>query len=132
MLIFLMLLLLLDIGSNNSTNVVPTENVVIGESGGEESEDEWNYIKVDKKLDVETVVEETHEQIIAESPSVEEVLLKEQLETEKTEQVKEEDKFEEEVADIKEEEFVVEEPNIELKETESVSLTFKIKAIQEF
>lgn len=115
MLIFLMLLLLLDIGSNNSTNVVPTENVVIGESGGEESEDEWNYIKVDKKLDVETVVEETHEQIIAESPSVEEVLLKEQLETEKTEQVKEE------VAEIKEREFVVEEPNIELKETESVS-----------
>lgn len=116
MLIFLMLLLLLDIGSNNSTNVVPTENVVIGESGGEESEDEWNYIKVDKKLDVETVVEETHEQIIAESPSVEEILLKEQFETEKTEQVKEE-----EIAEIKEEEFVVEEPNIELKKTESVS-----------
>lgn len=90
---------------------MPTENVVIGESGGEESEDEWNYIKVDKKLDVETVVEETHEQIIAESPSVEEILLKEQLETEKTEGI----------AEIKEEEFVVEEPNIELKETESVS-----------
>ena len=114
MLIFLMLLLLLDIGSNNSTNVVPTENVVIGESGGEESEDEWNYIKVDKKLDVETVVEETHEQIIAESPSVEETLLKEQLEN--TEQVKEEG-----IAEIKKEEFAVEEPNIELKETESVS-----------
>lgn len=115
-----MLLLLLDIGSNNSTNVVPTENVVIGESGGEESEDEWNYIKVDKKLDVETVVEETHEQIIAESPSVEELLLKEQLEIENTEKVQE-DNFEEVVAEIKKEEFVVEEPNIELKETEIVS-----------
>ncbi|CAO1316237.1 unnamed protein product [Diamesa serratosioi] len=67
------------------------QNVVIGESGGEESEDEWNYIKVDKKLDVETVVEETHEQIIAESPSVEEILLKEQLETEKIEQLTDRD-----------------------------------------
>lgn len=60
----LMLLLLLDLGT------VGTQQA-IGESGGEDSEDEWNYIKVDKKLDGLAAVEETSEPIV-ESPTTQE------------------------------------------------------------
>jgi len=63
----LMLLLLLDLGT------VGTQQA-IGESGGEESEDEWNYIKVDKKLDGLAAVEETSEPFI-ESPTTQEAAI---------------------------------------------------------
>lgn len=54
----LMLLLLLDLG------FVGSAQQAIGESGGEDSEDEWNYIKVDKKSsDGLAAVEETSEPI---------------------------------------------------------------------
>jgi hypothetical protein len=66
MLMMLMLLLLLDLG------FVGSSQQAIGESGGEESEDEWNYIKVDKKSsDGLAAVEEISEPI-AESTIVEE------------------------------------------------------------
>lgn len=59
-----MLLLLLDLGFVGSTQQA------IGESGGEDSEDEWNYVKVDKKQsDGLAAVEETSE-AIPESPVV--------------------------------------------------------------
>lgn len=61
----LMLLLLLDLG------FVESSQQAIGESGGEDSEDEWNYVKVDKKLsDGLAAVEEINEPII-ESPVIE-------------------------------------------------------------
>lgn len=62
----LMLLLLLDLGFVGSTQQV------VGESGGEESEDEWNYIKTDKKSSegLAAVKEEISE--VSESPVVEE------------------------------------------------------------
>lgn len=61
-----MLLLLLDLGFVGSTHQAT------GESGGEDSEDEWNYIKVDKKsTDGLAAVEETVEPN-AESPIAEE------------------------------------------------------------
>lgn len=51
-----MLLLLLDLG------VVGSAQQAIGESGGEESEDEWNYVQNDKKVsDGLAAVEETTE-----------------------------------------------------------------------
>lgn len=60
-----MLLLLLDLGFVENTQQA------IGESGGEDSEDEWNYVKVDKKAsDLLAAVEETSE-VIAESPVIE-------------------------------------------------------------
>lgn len=60
-----MLLLLLDLGAFEATQQV------IGESGGEESEDEWNYSKGDKKLaDGLAAVEETSE-VLLESPVIE-------------------------------------------------------------
>ena len=66
-----MLLLLLDLGFIESTHQV------IGESGGEDSEDEWNYIKVDKKEpEGLAAVEETSE-LVADSPTVEKVEEKE-------------------------------------------------------
>lgn len=59
-----MLLLLLDLGFVGSTQQA------IGESGGEDSEDEWNYVKVDKKSsDGLAAVEETSE-AVPESPVV--------------------------------------------------------------
>lgn len=59
MLITLMLLLFSDLGS--------------AQSGGEDSEDEWNYIKVDKKSEgLAAVTEEVSE--IPESPEREEIL----------------------------------------------------------
>lgn len=62
----LMLLLLLDLGFVEATQ----HQQVVGESGGEESEDEWNYIKVDKKTSegLAAVSEEISEH--AESPVV--------------------------------------------------------------
>lgn len=61
----LWLLLLLDLGAFEATQQV------IGESGGEESEDEWNYSKGDKKpVDGLAAVEETSE-VILESPVIE-------------------------------------------------------------
>lgn len=71
----IILLLLLDLGFVESTHQA------IGESGGEDSEDEWNYIKVDKKTDGLAAVEETPE-VIAESPTVEKT---EELETNQAE-----------------------------------------------
>lgn len=60
----LLLLLLLDLGFGESSQQA------IGESGGEDSEDEWNYVKVDKKLsDGLAVVEEASEPT-AESPVI--------------------------------------------------------------
>lgn len=60
-----MLLLLLDLG------FVESSQQAIGESGGEDSEDEWNYVKVDKKLSEGlAAVEETSEPT-AESPITE-------------------------------------------------------------
>jgi hypothetical protein len=66
MLMMLMLLLLLDLGFVGSTQQA------VGESGGEDSEDEWNYIKVDKKSSegLAAVTEEISE--VPESPVVEE------------------------------------------------------------
>lgn len=66
MLMTLMLLLLLDLG------FVGSAQQVVGESGGEESEDEWNYIKNDKKSSegLAAVKEEISE--APESPVVEE------------------------------------------------------------
>ena len=58
-----MLLLLSDLGFVGSAQQV-------GESGGEDSEDEWNYIKVEKKSELAAVKEEVSE--ILESPLVEE------------------------------------------------------------
>lgn len=56
----LMLLLLLDLGFIENTQQQQT----IGESGGEDSEDEWNYIKGDKKSSEGlAAVEETSEVI---------------------------------------------------------------------
>lgn len=61
-----MLLFFLDLGFVGSTQQAT------GESGGEESEDEWNYIKADKKSsDGLAAVEETSEPIV-ESPLTEE------------------------------------------------------------
>lgn len=63
MLMMLMLLLLLDLG------FIESSHQAIGESGGEDSEDEWNYVKVDKKSsDGLAAVEEATEPIV-ESPS---------------------------------------------------------------
>lgn len=63
--LMMLMLLLLDLGAFEATQQV------IGESGGEESEDEWNYSKGDKKLiDGLAAVEETSE-VILESPVVE-------------------------------------------------------------
>jgi hypothetical protein len=61
MLMTLMLLLLSDLGFVGGTQQV-------GESGGEESEDEWNYIRVDKKSSegLAAVTEEVSE--VVESP----------------------------------------------------------------
>lgn len=60
-----MLLLLLDLG------FVESSQQAIGESGGEDSEDEWNYVKVVKKLsDGLAAVEEASEPT-AESPIIE-------------------------------------------------------------
>lgn len=65
----MMLLLLLDLG------FVGSAQQAIGESGGEDSEDEWNYIKVDKKSsDGLAAVEEISEPI-AESPFNEDVAI---------------------------------------------------------
>lgn len=66
----LMLLLLLDLGIG-VTITTTAQHQTIGESGEEESEDEWNYVKVDKKLEGLTVVEEQSEPVI-ESPFGEE------------------------------------------------------------
>lgn len=62
------------------TEQLTTDNV--GESGGEESEDEWNYIKVDKKDEIaeveaeekiskKEIVEELNEAVVAPSESAE-------------------------------------------------------------
>lgn len=60
-----MLLLLLDLGFVESTHQA------IGESGGEDSEDEWNYVQVDKKAaEGLAAVDETSEAIV-ESPTIE-------------------------------------------------------------
>lgn len=64
MFMMLMLLFLLDAEISGSVQIV-------AESGGEDSEDEWNYVKVDKKASVDglTSVEEVQE--LVESPIVE-------------------------------------------------------------
>lgn len=64
MLMMLMLLLLTDLGFVGSAQQV-------GESGGEDSEDEWNYIKVEKKSEGLAAVKEEVSEIL-ESPLVEE------------------------------------------------------------
>lgn len=67
MLIALMLLLFSDLGFVGSTQ----QQQGVGESGGEDSEDEWNYIKVDKKSSegLAAVTEEVSE--VPESPEEE-------------------------------------------------------------
>lgn len=63
---FMMLMLLFFIEPEISESVHQT----VGESGGEDSEDEWNYVKIDKKIpDGLAAVEETLETV--ESPIVE-------------------------------------------------------------
>jgi hypothetical protein len=65
MFMMLMLLFLLDAEISGSVQI-------IAESGGEDSEDEWNYVQVDKKVPVDglSAVEEVQE--LVESP-VEEI-----------------------------------------------------------
>jgi hypothetical protein len=66
MLMTLMLLLLLDLGLIEASQAV-------GESGGEESEeDEWNYIKVDDKKSENLAPEVSNTESLAESPIAEE------------------------------------------------------------
>lgn len=62
-----MLLLLLDLG------FVESAHQAIGESGGEDSEDEWNYIKVDKKASEGLAAVEETSEVIAESSPVEKI-----------------------------------------------------------
>lgn len=60
--LMIMLLLFLDLG------FVGVAQQQIGESGGEESEDEWNYVQVEKKAsDILATVEETAESLIEEA-----------------------------------------------------------------
>lgn len=65
MLMMLMVLLFLDLGIAGATQQA------VGESGGEDSEDEWNYIKGDKKVSEGLTTVEESSEAIAVSPVAE-------------------------------------------------------------